>query len=118
MEQESEQQQPDPQAEFIAAKTEEAHASAKEKEAGAILKAAQATVVGGPEAAPKPPDGLEQAHKIAQIGKTAAEAAKIRQDTAHEPQRLAIEATNAGANQLKARHSAFAGIAKLFSGRK
>jgi hypothetical protein len=112
------QQPPDPQAEFLTAKAEEAKASAIQKTADAGLKAAQAQAVGGPDAAPTPPDGLDRAHKIAQIGKTAAEADKIRQDTEHEPQRLAIEATNARSNALKARHSAFAGLAKLFSGRK
>jgi hypothetical protein len=112
------QQQPDPQAEFIAAKTEEARASALDKTAAAGLKDAQATVVGGPEAAPKVPDGLDQAHKVAQIGKTAAETEHIRTQTAHLPQELAIEATNASANRMKARHSAFSSLAKLLSPRQ
>lgn len=112
------QQQPNPEADLIAAKVEETNASAFEKKASGILKGAQAHALGGPDAAPTPPDGLEQVHKIAQIKKTAAEASKIEQDTAHEPQRLAIEATNANANQMKARHSAFAGLAKLFGGGK
>lgn len=95
------QQQPDPQAELIAAKTEETQASAMDKKASAILKAAQATAVGGPDAAPKVPDGLETVHKVAQIHKTAAETAKIQTDTAHLPEKLKIEAQNAGTNRLK-----------------
>jgi hypothetical protein len=110
------QQQPDPQAEFLAAKTKEAAASAIEKTANAGLKAAQAEAVGGPDAAPSPPDGLKAVHTLAQIGKTTAEADKIRTDTAHLPEKLNIERTNAAANVSKARHSAFAGLAKLFGG--
>jgi hypothetical protein len=110
--------QPDPQTTLITAKAKDLEASAIQRTADAGLKAAQADAVGGPEAAPKVPDGLEAAHKLASVAKTAAETDHIRTQTAHLPQELAIEATNARANQLKARHSAFAGLAKLFSGGK
>jgi hypothetical protein len=112
------QQPPDAQTTLITAKAKDLEASAIQRTADAGLKAAQADAVGGPEAAPKVPDGLEAAHKLASVAKTAAETDHIRTQTAHLPQELAIEATNARANQLKARHSAFAGLAKLFSGGK
>jgi uncharacterized protein involved in exopolysaccharide biosynthesis len=105
-----EQQAPDPQAQLTAAKAEEAHASAQ-------LKTAQAQAVGGPEAAPKVPDGLEAAHKVAQVAKTVAETHKLETDTAHSPQRLAIEATNAQTNREKAAHQgALARFKAMFSG--
>jgi hypothetical protein len=108
--QEASQQAPDPQAQLTAAKAEEAHASAQ-------LKTAQAQAVGGPEAAPKVPDGLEAAHKVAQVAKTVAETHKLETDTAHSPQRLAIEATNAQTNREKAAHQgALARFKAMFSG--
>lgn len=105
------QQQPDPQEVLASAKAEELAASAGQKKADAVLKLAQAEAVGGPEAAPAVPDGLEAAHKIADIGKKTAEAEHIRTQTAHLPQELAIEATNARTNKLKA-------ITGLFTRRK
>jgi hypothetical protein len=66
-----------------------------------VLKIAQAHALGGPEEAPAVPDGLEAAHKVAQIGKTA-EAEHIRPQTAHLPEKLNIEAHNAGTNRMKA----------------
>jgi hypothetical protein len=111
--QQEQQQRPDPQATYLAAKTKEAVAAAIQKTADAGLKAAQATAVGGPDAAPTPPDGLEQAHKLAQISKTAAETQKLRTDAAHAPERLAIERTNADTNRMKAR---FGGLRSLLTG--
>jgi hypothetical protein len=93
---------PDPGAQLLAAKVEEAHASAIQKTADAGLKHAQAVTLGGPSEAPKVPDGLEAVHKITQIGKTAAETAHLRVQTAHLPEQLAIEATNAESNRIKA----------------
>jgi hypothetical protein len=98
----AQQKQPDPQADFLAAKTQEATASAFEKKAGGVLKVAQAQAVGGPDAAPTPPDGLEQVHKVVQIRKTAAEAEHIHTQTEHLPQELAIEAENAHAKFIAA----------------
>jgi hypothetical protein len=107
---------PDPQAALIAAKAKEAEASAIEKTASAGLKTAQAEAVGGPDAAPSPPDGLEQVHKVAQVAKTVAETHKLETDTAHQPQKLAIEATNAQTNRMKANHQGMlAGFKALFN---
>lgn len=113
-------QQPDPQADYFSAKAEEARASAGEKQAGAVeklagakLKDAQASVVGGPEAAPSPPDGLDQAHKIADIRKKTAEAHKLETEADHMPEKLKIEGMNALSNRLKAFGG---GFAKLFGG--
>jgi hypothetical protein len=115
-------QQQDPQVEFIAAKTQEAKASAIEKTASAGLKTAQAEAVGGPEQAPKAPDGLDAFHKVAQIGKTVAETHKLQTDTEHLPEKLAIERANAGTNRMKVEHqgrsSVFANLAKMLSGRR
>lgn len=108
------QQPPSAADTLAAAKAKEAEASAVQKAADAHLKTAQAAAIGGPDAAPTPPDGLEAVHKAVQIRKTAAEADNLEQQAQHAPAKLAIEATNAQANQLKAKHSAFAGIAKLF----
>lgn len=102
MAKEQAQQPPDPQAELIAAKVEELGAVASEKKAAAVLKLAQAQAVGGPEAAPAVPDGLEAAHKIADIGKKMAEAHHLRVQTAHLPEQLAIERTSADAKRLAA----------------
>jgi hypothetical protein len=111
------QQQPDPQADLVAAKVEETKASAAEKAASAELKTAQATAVGGPDAAPTPPDGLEQVHKVAQVAKTVAETRKLEADTAHAPEKLAIERTNAQTNQLRTAHQgAIARIKAMFGG--
>jgi hypothetical protein len=107
---------PDPQAALIAARAKEAEASAIEKTASAGLKTAQAEAVGGPDAAPSPPDGLEQVHKAAQVAKTVAETHKLETDTAHQPQKLAIEATNAQTNRMKANHQGMlAGFKALFN---
>jgi hypothetical protein len=109
MEQAQQNQQPDPQSELVGAMASEKAASAElkqaqagEAKAGTILKMAQATAVGGPEQAPQVPDGLETAHKLADINKKAAEADHIRTQTKHLPQELAIEGMNAITNRLKA----------------
>jgi hypothetical protein len=83
-----------------------AQATALDKKADAILKTAQAQAVGGPDAVPDTPNGLKHIKDLADINKTAAEADQIRTETAHMPQKLAIEATNARSNQIKALHSA------------
>jgi hypothetical protein len=67
-----------------------------------VLKLAQAHALGGPAEAPQVPDGLEQAQKVADIHKTAAETDQIRTATDHLPTKLAIEAHNAATNRLKA----------------
>lgn len=122
---EQESQKPDPQAELMNAMTAEKASSAQLKgaqakaaAADAILKLAQANAVGGPDAAPTPPDGLEAAHKLAQIGKTVADARHVQTQTQHLPQQLAIEAENAHTNAVKAHASRFAAIGKLFGGKK
>jgi hypothetical protein len=113
----SAQNKPDPQADYLTAKAEESKAAAQEKLASAGLKTAQAEAVGGPEAAPTPPDGLEQAHKAAQIGKTVAETEKLRTDTAHMPEKLAIERSNADTNRFKVhQHGALERFKSLFTG--
>jgi hypothetical protein len=103
------QQQPDPtqalaaaEAALKAAQAKKADADAMQSMAGAGLKVAQTHALGGPEEAPAVPDGLEAAHKVAQIDKTAAEAAHLRTTTAHLPEQLAIEGHNAETNRLKA----------------
>jgi hypothetical protein len=103
------QQQPDPTQQLAAAKTADLGASAELKQAKAgeakastVLKVAQAEAVGGPEAEPAVPDGLETAHKLAEIDKTTAEAEHLRTNTAHLPEKLAIEGHNAQTNRLKA----------------
>jgi hypothetical protein len=98
----NEQQQPDPQADLVAAKTQESLAAAGQKKADALLKVAQATKLGGPEQAPEVPSGLEAAHKLIQIRKDAADAQHMETQTAHLPQKMAIEETNAQTNRLKA----------------
>jgi hypothetical protein len=100
----AQQQPPSPEDQLAAAK-------AKQLLADAGLKEAQAQAVGGPDAAPTPPDGLEQAHKIVQIRKTAAEAQNLETDTAHMPQKLAIEAANARAKLAQAARSNMRGSA-------
>jgi hypothetical protein len=120
--QDAQQQPPDPATQLAAAKTEEALASAGQKKADAVLKVAQATAIGGPERAPDAPTGLEAAHTIAQINKTQADAEHVRTQTQHLPQQLAIEASNAAANRIKAEasrtQSRFSGLAKMFGGKK
>jgi hypothetical protein len=96
------QQPPDPETILAAAKAQDLDASAKQREADTALKLAQAQAVGGPEAAPVPPDGLEQAHKVVQIRKTAAEADNLETQTQHLPQKLGIGAVNAATNRIKA----------------
>jgi hypothetical protein len=103
------EQQPDPTQELVAAEAalkaaqaQKAQADAGQSQAGAILKVAQAQAIGGPQEAPAVPDGLEAAHKIADIDKKTAEAAHIRTQTAHLPEQLAIEGHNAETNRLKA----------------
>jgi hypothetical protein len=112
------QQPPDPAVVVAQAKAEDLAASAKQRAADTVLKLAQAQAVGGPAEAPTPPDGLEAVHKIAEIGKTAAETEHLRTQTAHLPQQLAIEATNAKTNQVKAAHQAhssrFAALTNFF----
>jgi hypothetical protein len=101
MQQEQANQPPSMADQLAAAKAAELQASAGEKKAGTVLKLAQAQAVGGPAEVPQAPDGLEAIHKAAQIGKTLADAEHIRTKTAHLPQELAIEATNAGTNRMK-----------------
>jgi hypothetical protein len=96
------QQPPDPGAQLLAAKVEEAHAAAIQKTADAGLKHAQAMTLGGPSEAPQVPDGLEAVHKAVQIRKDLATATNLETKTAHMPQELAIEATNAESNRIKA----------------
>jgi hypothetical protein len=103
------QQQPDPTQELAAAKAADLGASAQLKDAKAeeakastMLKVAQASTLGGPEEAPAVPDGLEAAHKVADIAKKTAEAEHIRTQTAHLPEQLAVERANAGTNRIKA----------------
>lgn len=55
------------QAEELKSKAELNTASAAEKQAGALLKTAQATAVGGPEQAPEAPSGLSAANDEATI---------------------------------------------------
>lgn len=125
---EQQQQKPDPQAELAAAMAEEKQASAqlkgaqtRESMAATVLKLAQAHAVGGPEAAPQVPDGLEAAHKVADISVKQAQAEHLRQQTAHMPTQLMIEAQNAQTNHLKATEHAqvskFAAITNLFKAR-
>jgi hypothetical protein len=98
-------QQPNPEQQIADAKVQELRASAIQKGADAGLKIAQAHALGGPAEVPETPDGLEQAHTLAQIGKTAAETEHLRTQTAHLPQQLAIEALNAKSNAVKAHAS-------------
>lgn len=109
------QQPPSAADTLAAAKAKEAEASAVQKAADAHLKNAQADAIGGPEQAPKAPDGLDAFHKIAQTAKTVAEARKITTDTQHMPEKLNIEKTNAATNAAKAHHSVLTGFAKLFT---
>jgi hypothetical protein len=97
------QQQPDPsqallgaEANLKTAQAEKAQADAFKSKAGGMLNLAQAHALGGPEEAPAVPDGLEAAHKVADIAKKTAEAEHIRTQTAHLPEQLGIEAHNAG----------------------
>jgi hypothetical protein len=96
------QQQPDPGAALLGAKVETEHATALQKTADAVLKHAQTVALGGPEQAPDVPTGLEAAHKIVQIRKDLATAHNLETKTEHLPQELAIEATNAETNRIKA----------------
>lgn len=103
------QQQPDPtqalaaaEAALKAAQAKKAEADARQSQAGTVLKLAQAHALGGPSEAPAVPDGLEAAHKVADINKKTAEAEHIRTQTAHLPEQLAIEGHNAETNRLKA----------------
>jgi len=103
------QQQPDPTQALVAAEAglkeaqaEKAQADAFKSKAGGMLNIAQAHALGGPEEAPAVPDGLEAAHKVADIAKKTAEAEHIRTQTAHLPEQLAVERANAGTNRLKA----------------
>jgi hypothetical protein len=91
-EMEQAQQQPDQTQQALAAKTaalaadaELKGAKAGEAKASTMLKVAQATAIGGPEAESAVPDGLEAAHKVADINKKTAEAEHIRTQTAHLP---------------------------------
>lgn len=119
-------QAPDPQVELLQAKTADhaaaaqmKQAKAQEAQAGAVLKAAQATAVGGPEEAPQVPDGLEAAQKAADIHKTNAEAEHIATQTAHLPAQLEIERRNAETNAIKAEHQgALARFKAMFAGKK
>lgn len=95
-------QQPNAQDELAAAKAADLAASAGQRKADTMLKVAQAQAVGGPDAVPDTPTGLQHVKDLADIGKTAAEADQIRTQTAHLPQKLAIEAANAQTNRLKA----------------
>jgi hypothetical protein len=98
----NQQSQPKPEDELAAAKAEDLHASALQRGADAGLKIAQAHALGGPAEVPQTPSGLEQVHTLAQIGKTAAETEQLKTQTAHMPQKLAIEGLNAQSNLIKA----------------
>lgn len=116
MEQAQQSQQPDPTAGLIAARTQEAQASAAlkgaqaqgeqadslEKMASAALKGAQAHALGGPESPPPAPDGLEQFGKVVDIRHKLAETQHLQTQTDHLPVQLSIEAQNAHANSVKA----------------
>jgi hypothetical protein len=104
------QQQPNPEQQLADAKVADLAASADQRRADTVLKMAQASAVGGPDAVPDTPTGLEQVHTLAQIGKTTAETEQLRTETEHMPQKLAIEALNAKSNLLKA-HAA--GLGKM-----
>jgi hypothetical protein len=104
------QQQPNPEQQLADAKVADLAASVDQRRADTVLKMAQASAVGGPDAVPDTPTGLEQVHTLAQIGKTAAETEQLRTQTEHMPQKLAIEALNAKSNLLKA-HAA--GLGKM-----
>jgi hypothetical protein len=100
---------PDPEKALLAAKVADTGASAAlkaakagESKAATVLKVAQASTLGGPSEVPAVPDGLEQVHKVAQIGKTVAETEHLRTTTEHLPEKLNIEAHNAETNRLKA----------------
>jgi hypothetical protein len=107
MQQAQEQQSQKPDIET--AKATEALASAglkqaqtEKEKADTVLKLAQAQAVGGPEAVPEAPNGLEAAHKVVQIRKDIAETEHLQTQTAHLPQKLDIEAHNAETNRIKA----------------
>lgn len=109
MEQAQQQQQPDPAAALVTATAEEKAASAKlkgaqtiETMASAALKGAQAQAVGGPEAAPEAPDGLEQFSKVVDINHKVAETRHLQTQTAHLPEQLGIEAHNAETKRIQA----------------
>jgi hypothetical protein len=104
------QRQPNPEQQLADAKVADLAASADQRRADTVLKMAQASAVGGPDAVPDTPTGLKQVHTLAQIGKTAAETEQLRTETEHMPQKLAIEALNAKSNLLKA-HAA--GLGKM-----
>ena len=100
------QQPPSAEEQLAAAKAEDLHASAMQRGADAGLKIAQAHALGGPDAVPDTPNGLQHVHMLAQIGKTAAETQNLQTQTAHLPQKLVIEALNAKSNLIKANASA------------
>lgn len=98
----NQQQQTDPNAVIAEAKAADLAASADQRKADTVLKIAQAHAVGGPAAAPQPPDGLEAIHRASEVRKNLAEAQQTEMETSHLPQKLAIEATNARTNRFKA----------------
>lgn len=110
-------QQPDPsklaimaQAKALDGQGNEANAKAKDLEASAVqrladahLKSAQASAVGGPDAAPSPPTGLEHAASVADIADKAAgaqlkvaQAHKITTEAAHIPSDHHVKAIKTG----------------------
>ena len=94
------QQPPSPEEQLAAAKIAETTASAHDKTADAILKVTQAKQIGsGGNVTPDSP--IETIGKLADAHKDMAEARQIATETAHLPQKLAIEAANARTNQMK-----------------
>jgi hypothetical protein len=101
-------QQPTPEDELAAAKAQDLQASAIQRGADAGLKIAQAHALGGPDAVPDTPTGLEQVHTAAQVAKTIADTRHVAVQTAHLPQQLAIEALNAKTKLIAAHHQGMA----------
>lgn len=109
MEEAAQQQQPDPTAALAEAAAAEKAASAKlkgaqtiEAMASAQLKGAQAEAVGGPDAPPPVPDGLEQAGKVVDIRHKLAQTAHLQTETALLPREQSIEAHKADTARMTA----------------
>ncbi len=77
-EQAAQQTQPDPQQQLIESKIAVDQATVQEKGASAMLKTAQAQVVGGPKAAPDAPSGLQH-DPVEQVAKLAGAKLKLAQ---------------------------------------
>lgn len=101
----AQQQPPSPEQAIADAKAADLAASADQRKADTALKIAQAQAVGGPDAVPDTPTGLQHVKDLADIGKTVAEARNLETKTAHMPQELAIEAANANTKRIQANKS-------------